>query len=400
MRGRPADWPRAAMSLALVLAMAAGVAACGGPRELYPSSYRVPPEAPPHPKRRPAPPLGFQTVAAAPVETASIGASKAVPPEPFEISGNTGKALAPLAATTAAGSSAIPQDSQYKVLLGDTLYAVSRQSNVPIRAIIDANGLNPPFDLQAGQVLKIPRPRIHQVAAGDTVYGISRRYGVEMSELVRLNAVPPPYAIAKGQRLVLPGPSGAGIERAADQPVQEAAASIPAPPPAQAAESSPAVAKPAVAQPGTAKATGDSGRQTRLAAVPKLPKRESDRFLWPVEGKVVARFGPRASGQHNDGINILAPRGAAIQAAENGAVVYAGEELRGFGNLLLIKHEGGWVTAYAHADSLLVKRGQTVRRGQTIARVGSSGNVAKPQLHFEIRKGTRALDPLRLLTAR
>lgn len=400
MRGRSAVWPRAGISLALSLALTVGAVACSGPRELYPSSYRIPPEAPPHPKRRPVAPVGFQTVAAAPIETAMIGAqsvqagaggaSKVVPPQPFEISGNTGKALAPLAATTVAGSPAIPQDSQYKVLLGDTLYAVSRQSNVPIRAIIDANGLSPPFDLQAGQVLKIPRPRIHRVAAGDTVYGISRRYGVEMSELVRLNAVPPPYAIAKGLRLVLPGPSGAGIERAADQPLQEAAAPSPAALPPKSVE----------ATPSAVKAPVDSGRQTRLAAVPKLPKRESDRFLWPVEGKVVARYGPRASGQHNDGINILAPRGAAIQAAENGAVVYAGEELRGFGRLLLIKHEGGWVTAYAHADSLLVKRGQTVRRGQTVARVGSSGNVAKPQLHFEIRKGTRALDPMRLLVAR
>ncbi len=382
MRGRPADRPRAIISLVLFLALAVEGAACSGPRELYPSSYRIPPEAPPHPKRRPVAPVGFQTVAVEAASTQTDSASKAVPSQPFEISGNTGKALGPLTAMTAAGSSTIAQDSQYKVLLGDTLYAVSRQSNVPIRVIIDANGLSAPFDLQAGQVLKIPRPRVHQVAAGDTVYGISRRYGVEMSELVRLNAVPPPYAIAKGQRLVLPGPSGAGIARAA----------APAP--------SPAPAKTVGAQPAPVKVPEDSGRQTRLAAVPKLPKRESDRFLWPVEGKVVARYGPRASGQHNDGINILAPRGAAIQAAENGAVVYAGEELRGFGRLLLIKHEGGWVTAYAHADSLLVKRGQTVRRGQTVARVGSSGNVAKPQLHFEIRKGTRALDPMRLLVAR
>ena len=114
----------------------------------------------------------------------------------------------------------------------------------------------------------------------------------------------------------------------------------------------------------------------------------------------MARYGPRKDGQHNDGINILAPRGAPVRAAENGVVVYAGEELRGFGQLLLVKHSGGWVTAYAHNQALLVGRGQTVKRGQTIARVGSSGNVASPQLHFEIRKGTRALDPARLLAPR
>lgn len=390
MTGSATGWPQAGLTLLLFLTLMAGIAACSGPRALYPSGYRVPPEAPPHPLRRPLPPAGFQ---ASPILVAAAGgASKVVPPQPFEISGNTGKVLSPIPAATTGTSLAIAQDSQYRVQLGDTLYAVSRQSNVPIRAIIDANGLTPPFDLQAGQVLKIPRPRIHQVAVGDTVYGISRRYGVEMSELVRLNAVQAPYAITKGQRLVLPGPSGAGISREPAQPAVGAVASTPS-----AATPAPAAG---TVQPSPGAATEGIGRQAQLAAIPQLPKRESNRFHWPVEGKVVARYGPRAGGQHNDGINILAPRGAAIQAAENGVVVYAGEELRGFGRLLLVKHQGGWVTAYAHADSLLVKRGQTVRRGQTIARVGSSGNIAKPQLHFEIRKGTRALNPIRLLTPR
>ena len=116
-----------------------------------------------------------------------------------------------------------------------------------------------------------------------------------------------------------------------------------------------------------------------------------------MRGRTIAGYGPKKNGLHNDGINIAAPRGAPVQAAENGVVVYIGNELRGFGNLILIKHAGGWVTAYAHNADFLVRRGDTVKRGQVIARIGSSGNVATPQLHFEIRKGARSVDPTRFL---
>jgi len=125
------------------------------------------------------------------------------------------------------------------------------------------------------------------------------------------------------------------------------------------------------------------------------PPRASSTFLWPVKGEVLAEFGPLANkGQHNDGINIAAPKGTPVRAAENGTVAYVGNELRGFGNLLLIKHADGWITAYAHNDHLMVKRGERVRRGQTIATVGSSGSVTVPQLHFEIRHGTEAVNPM------
>jgi murein DD-endopeptidase MepM/ murein hydrolase activator NlpD len=113
---------------------------------------------------------------------------------------------------------------------------------------------------------------------------------------------------------------------------------------------------------------------------------------------VVSRFGAKAKGLHNDGINIATRRGVLVRAADNGVVAYAGNELRGFGNLLLIKHSGGWVTAYAHNQVLLVKRGQTIKKGQSIARVGSTGTVNKPQLHFELRKGKLAVDPQKYLS--
>jgi murein DD-endopeptidase MepM/ murein hydrolase activator NlpD len=112
---------------------------------------------------------------------------------------------------------------------------------------------------------------------------------------------------------------------------------------------------------------------------------------------VIAEFGTTGKGQHNDGVNIAAAKGTAVQAAESGVVAYAGNELRGFGNLLLVKHEDGWMTAYAHNDQLLVKRGDIVKRGQKIATVGESGGVSQPQLHFEVRQGTRAVDPATVL---
>lgn len=116
-------------------------------------------------------------------------------------------------------------------------------------------------------------------------------------------------------------------------------------------------------------------------------------FLWPLQGRIVGPYGTGAGGIQNDGINIAAPEGTPVVAAEAGTVAYVGNELRGYGNLVLVKHADGWMTAYAHNSKLLVTRGQKVKRGQVIARSGSTGSVSEPQLHFEVRRGTRALDP-------
>ena len=141
---------------------------------------------------------------------------------------------------------------------------------------------------------------------------------------------------------------------------------------------------------------------TRLPALPATlpapPPRSRSRFAWPVQGRLLSEFGPKPGGLHNDGINIAAENGAPVRAAENGVVVYVGNELRGFGNLLLLRHADGWMTTYAHIGEALVSPGQTVRRGQVVARVGSSGRVSRPKLHFEIRKGKNPVDPTRLLT--
>jgi len=143
-----------------------------------------------------------------------------------------------------------------------------------------------------------------------------------------------------------------------------------------------------------------SAANTQVAAVTQaapIAATGSGQFGWPVQGKVISKYGATADGLRNDGINISAPTGAPVVAAADGVVAYAGNELRGFGNMILIRHADGWVTAYAHNDSLAVKKGDSVKRGQTIARVGQTGNVTAPQLHFEIRKGTSAQDPMKYL---
>ena len=273
----------------------------------------------------------------------------------------------------------------YVVRTGDTVYGISRRADLGVRAVIEANGLTPPYIVVPGQRLALPRLREHVVEAGDTVYGVARRYDVSMSALVRANAVEPPYTIWVGQRLVLPGQVVAATAVAS---VPQGAGEVTTAPLA------PVPPVPSLPAPGAMRPTPPS----HAAIAP--PSRTAEGFLWPVEGRVLSSFGSKAGGLHNDGINIAADRGTPVRAAENGVVVYAGNELRGFGNLLLLRHADGWVTAYAHNGQFLVRRGDRVTRGQKIATVGSTGSVSTPQLHFEIRKGSRPLDPIGRLPER
>lgn len=333
-----------------------------------------------------------------------------------------------------AATTALPADGVITVRPGDTVYAMARRYGVSARTIIENNRLAPPYLLHVGDRLFVPVPRVHVVRSGDTVSEVAREYGVDFQRLVAVNDLRPPYAIRVGQRLRLPGPGADGgasavAARTPQSPPAQAQAT-PAPrdpnrpwssdgslnfpvrgssaPDAQASGGPPvpaprpsggtggvviAEAPPPPPVPSSPSASAAAAESAARAAVLTPPPRSGGRFLWPVEGRVIAGFGPREGGLHNDGINIAAVQGTEVRAAENGVVVYAGNELRGFGNLLLIKHADGWTTAYAHADTLLVRRGDRVERGQTIATVGQTGNVDRPQLHFEIRKGPRAIDP-------
>lgn len=264
----------------------------------------------------------------------------------------------------------------YVVKRGDTVYSISRAHNVPVRSVIDANRLSAPYKIEVGQRLTIPAGRFHIVQRGDTVSSISRQYNVGMASLTSLNRIPPPYTIKVGERLQIPA-SGGQTQTASTSSSSDGTA-IP-------------MARPVA---GTAVA---SLPRPAASAMPRdplpAPPAAAGAFQWPIQGRILSTFGPKANGLHNDGINIAAEMGAPVKASQSGVVAYAGNELKGYGNLLLIRHDNGWVTAYAHNSKLLVSRGDTVMRGQTIAHAGNSGSVVTPQVHFEVRQGAKAVDP-------
>lgn len=269
----------------------------------------------------------------------------------------------------------------------DTLYAISRRQGVSLRALIAANNLQPPYLIVPGQTLVLPRARLHTVAKGDTVFSISRRYDVNMSHLARINRLGPPFTIAVGQQLVIPGPgdqAGTMIAKASPGLATNSSANARATAPKATAANSPRQAQ-------------KPQRVARKQPVPAPPPRSGKSFSWPVQGKIISGFGPKQGGYHNDGINIATSAGTPVFAAENGVVSYAGNELRGYGNLLLVQHAGGWITAYAHNQKLLVSRGDKIAKGQLIAHAGDTGGVRRPQLHFEIRKGATPVNPIKYL---
>ena len=298
---------------------------------------------------------------------------------------------------------------------GDTVYGIAQRYDVPLRDLIEANNLGPPFIVRTGQVLRLPASREHIVQYADTLSEIAERHGLTTAQLAELNGIAPPYTIYAGQALRLPGPpASAGPARVAvaapaapsgvvGAPVSLAPNPGPverevltAPEPASPAEATPteiAIAPPADSE-RPAFSLDDGSRRAGLPADVAPPPRAGSTFQWPVRGQVLAGFGEATESGRNEGVNIAAPRGTPILAAENGVVAYAGNELRGYGNLLLIRHAGGWVTAYAHTDEILVARGEQVRAGQTVATVGDTGAVSGPQLHFEIRQGSESVDPL------
>jgi murein DD-endopeptidase MepM/ murein hydrolase activator NlpD len=229
-----------------------------------------------------------------------------------------------------------------------------------------------------------PAKHVHVVAAGDTLMKLSRRYGKPVSEIAKANKISAQSRLQIGARITVPG----------GRPVTVAAAPSPEPAPV----SQPKVVA-AIEPQYTARIASPEPVQPESSTKTAEPAGGLPAFRWPVRGRVIAGFGPKTNGQQNDGINLAVPEGTPIKAAEDGVVAYAGNELKGYGNLVLIRHSGGFVSAYAHASEILAKRGDQIKRGQVIARSGQTGNVTSPQLHFEIRKGATPVDPMQFLTA-
>lgn len=258
---------------------------------------------------------------------------------------------------------------------GDTLYSIARDHDVELQALIDENGFTPPYALSEGQKVRIPALRSHKVVAGDTLYSLSKRYQIDTLSLALMNDIEPPYTLSVGQTLRLPG--------------------------SDASEGPDPFAEP-VTDPDTGTVAQENLPDPIAKATPTQPVKSggkpTSRFLWPVSGRVISQFGAKQGGLHNDGINVAVPYGGPIFAADDGVVTYVGNELRGYGNLVLVRHDDNWISAYSHTAKYRVTRGQRVVRGQHIADVGKSGNVNTAQLHFELRNGTKAVDPANYLS--
>jgi len=275
-------------------------------------------------------------------------------------------------------AAATAEPVQVKVRPGQTLSGIAHTYRVPMQLVAEANHLAPPYRIETGRILIIPQ-------SDQSAASIARPLAAFPPTSEQMASTKPPEAVPL-ERTTLPPPENPPA--AATTPAHAASAAS-----APIAEPSHPDVKPAATAPAPTATT----EPPAATATPSGPASDSGSFLWPVRGHVVAGYGTGRDGTHNDGINIVAPRGAAIEAADRGVVAYAGNELRGYGNLILVKHSNGWISAYAHCDSILVKRGDKVSRGQTIARVGSTGSVAEPQLHFELRHGNHAVDPREFL---
>ena len=230
----------------------------------------------------------------------------------------------------------------------------------------------------------------HVVASGETLYSLSRRYHVSHEQIAQANGLSPRASLRVGQHLTIPGTA------VASNPAPRREAQLQAPKPAathKVAEATPAPA------PLDNAATVKPVAPTEAEPVKTSVTGGAPSFRWPVKGRVISGYGTKPNGQQNDGINISVPENTAVKAAEDGTVAYSGNELKGYGNLVLIRHAGGYVTAYAHNSEVLVHRGEAVKRGQVIAKAGQTGGVASPQVHFEIRKGSNPVDPSRYLTS-
>ena len=249
-----------------------------------------------------------------------------------------------------------------EVQKGDTLYSLSKKYKVPFRSIVEKNNLSAPYSIKVGQVLNFPEKKTHVVSKGDTLYGISKKYDVNISTLSKNNNLDNSYSLNIGQILDV-------SDNVSNQSKRS---------------------KKVTASSNTKYVSQNINKNTTRRAVSTYRK---SKFVWPVNGPVVSNFGTVGKGLRNDGINIKAALGTNVKAADQGIVAYAGNELKGFGNLVLIKHSDGYITAYAHVDKMYVKKGQKVIRGEKIATVGSTGSVKTPQLHFEVRAGKKAVNP-------
>lgn len=343
---------------------------------------------------------------------------------------------------------------------GMTLYSIARANNLSVAELAAVNGIKAPYSVHTGQTLRLPggaapaavasqhamppdntafaepsdtpiapkpgapaaaKPfksgpsvadsgtgELHTVSNGDTLFSLGRKYGMSPYAIADANGLPHTAQLVMGQKVRIPAGGEAAPAVASKPAAAKTTTAANTLPPATGEEGTGEAAAPAATTTAAATpepipgsdaasappAAADAGQQVAEGA----PIAGAPGMRWPVRGKIISGFGPKANGLKNEGINIAVPEGTSIRAAADGVVAYSGNELKGYGNLVLIRHEDGYVTAYAHASELFVKRGDTVKRGDVIAKAGQTGSVSSPQLHFEVRKGAVALDPMKFLS--
>lgn len=265
----------------------------------------------------------------------------------------------------------------YVVKSGDNLSNIANKNNTTIKSIVELNNLKKPYIIKAGQKLKINQNEIKQesqenlyiVKKGDNLISIAKKNNISTDQLAKLNNLQKPYIVKIGQKLKI-------------------------------SESVIIIEKPTTEAKNTAKTTNvktPPQKQNTAKTNTIENKQAKSSFVWPVKGKVISSFGNKSSGLYNDGINIAAKSGTEFKSTRDGVVAYVGNELRGYGTIILIKHDTNWISAYAHCGSVKVSRGDKVKQGQVIGTIGQTGNVSEPQLYFSLRKGREAVDPIKYL---
>ena len=250
----------------------------------------------------------------------------------------------------------------YKVIKGDNLYSISKKFNIPIQKIIKSNKITSPFKIFPNQKIFLPRNKVYTVKKGDTLYSISRKFKTDLFSLSVLNKLNNVNQIKVNQKILIPD---------------------------------------YILKPKKIKQKEKPLQKTENKKIIKkklLTNKVDTDFIWPVKGKILNNFGSETPGFFNDGINISSNLGTSVKASLDGEIVYSGNEIPGYGNLILIKHSKNWITAYAHLEKIVKKKGNYVKKGETIGLVGKTGNVSEVQLHFEIRKGKEAVNPLKYLS--
>ncbi len=348
----------------------------------------------------------------------------------------------------------ISPGASIEVVQGDTLFGLAKKHAVPVNELMTINQLTTP-NLKPGQKLVLPASRSiarapvpqkpiqraaapgrmaglqsnggavapspmlapaptdwagqHTVKPGDSLYAIARSNKISLAQLQQVNGITEPTKVKPGTVLKVPGSTATAS--LSNTPPAAAVSQVAG---ASTASTTPrfvqSATKPVILNQAQAPQAPPAAAQQVAAIDPVEPPVETkiepkskpadgaasaggQKFRWPVKGRVIASYGPRSDSTHNDGVNIAVPMGTEVLAAEQGVVAYAGSELKGYGNLILLRHDSGWVTAYAHNEEILVKRGDKVKRGQSIAKAGKTGTVDQPQVHFELRQGQKPIDP-------